>query len=93
MRKLDSGGFGEVFLARFRGFDTVAVKYILTNNGKASSAKAKREFELELNVMRDLRHRNIVQVGVACFLSQNVERTALSYHEILGTAGDWLEFA
>eukprot|EP00742_Colponemidia_sp_Colp-10_P007306 GILJ01007857.1.p1 GENE.GILJ01007857.1~~GILJ01007857.1.p1 ORF type:complete len:644 (-),score=74.22 GILJ01007857.1:42-1973(-) len=56
-RKIGEGGFGDVYIAKWRGI-TVAIKRLNLKN----SLQGEREFLQEVSVLRALRHPNIVRL-------------------------------
>jgi hypothetical protein len=63
-RLLGKGGFGEVYLARYKGFQDVAVKYALIPSswGKRKVSEAKRDFEKELELLKECVSPHVVQL-------------------------------
>ncbi|KAK9812494.1 hypothetical protein WJX73_004290 [Symbiochloris irregularis] len=58
--KLGAGGFGTVYLAILDGVQPVAMKVVNDPASGDLSMNERRQFEVEMNVLRASRHRNVV---------------------------------
>ena len=59
--KLGAGGYASVYLAILDDVEEVAVKVMATDAGREPTQEQLQQFEVEVNIMRAARHRNIAR--------------------------------
>lgn len=78
LRKLGTGGFADVFLAKNKETDQVlALKIIVKNSDFSSDFEA--FIQKEIDVMRDLDHRHIVNLVEASTKGEYKKRDGTTY--------------